>query len=110
MSPPEIQAITLLIDILGKMSGWPFGVLFFMVFIGPWIMAIVLAYFYKRKYENNVQLVKDYQSIASDLKSIVLLNTQTITVLIEDIRTNQYCPYVRLQKTAIGRIDNGDKP
>ena len=106
MSPPELQAITLLIDILGKMSGWPFGMLLFMAFVGPWILAITLAWFYQRKYENNVQLVKDYKSIASDLRSVIMLNTQTISTLIEDIRTNQYCPYVRLQKVATGRRED----
>jgi len=55
----------------------------------------------RRMYESNVSLVKDYRSIASDLKDVVILNTQTITTLSEEIRQNEFCPMVRISKKKV---------
>jgi len=55
----------------------------------------------RRMYESNVSLVKDYQSVASDLKEIVILNTQTITQLSEEIRQNEFCPMQRVSKKKV---------
>ena len=56
----------------------------------------------KRLYENNVHLVKEYQascdrleSLYSETLSIISLNTQTQTRLVESINNNLYCPMVR---------------
>jgi hypothetical protein len=46
-------------------------------------------------YEHNVLLVKDYASLARDLKDIIVMNTQTLTRVCDDINRNQYCPEVR---------------
>lgn len=54
-------------------------------------------------YEHNVLLVKDYASLASDLKDIIVMNTQTLTRVCDDVNRNQYCPQVRLKKDASGR-------
>lgn len=53
-------------------------------------------------YESNVELVRQYQAIASSLQDVVILNTQAITTLCNDVRGNQYCPMIRLQKQSIG--------
>jgi hypothetical protein len=53
-------------------------------------------------YESNVKLVKNYESVAGDLKEVVIMNTQAVTQLCGDIKTNQYCPNVRLEKQAKG--------
>jgi hypothetical protein len=53
-------------------------------------------------YDNNVKLVQGYQSVAGDLKEVVIMNTQAVTQLCVDIQTNQYCPNVRLEKQAKG--------
>ncbi|MDF1592604.1 MAG: hypothetical protein P1P89_13900 [Desulfobacterales bacterium] len=108
MSPEQIAALSALLTMISRLSGWPFGVLIFLFFIGPWLLAVMLAYSYRRKYESNVRLVEDYNSIAGDLKDVVMLNTQTLTTLIADVRTNQYCPQVRLKKIAGGRTDDGN--
>jgi len=55
----------------------------------------------RRMYESNVSLVKDYQSVASDLKDIVILNTQTITQLNDEIRQNEFCPLQRINKKKV---------
>ncbi len=46
-------------------------------------------------YKDNVELVRCYQSIAEDLKSVVVLNTQTITRLCDRVEMNQFCPIAR---------------
>lgn len=57
----------------------------------------------RRMYESNVRLVQGYESVARDLKDIVIINTQTMTTLNDNIRNNQYCPRVRLEKRAKGK-------
>ena len=60
----------------------------------------------RRHYENNVELVKQYLGLASDQREVVVLNIQAMTKLVESINTNQFCPMIRLQKVAQGRVDN----
>lgn len=57
----------------------------------------------RRMYESNVKLVKSYEELAKDLKDVVILNTQAMTRLKDDIRSNQFCPHVRLEKRAKGK-------
>lgn len=58
----------------------------------------------RRMYENNVQLVKNYEKLASDLHDVVIVNTRAFSHLAEDIEKNQYCPMVRLTKQSPGEI------
>jgi hypothetical protein len=39
----------------------------------------------RKMYENNVELVKQYQSLASDLKDVITLNIQAMTRLVDRI-------------------------
>lgn len=57
----------------------------------------------RRMYESNVALVKDYASVAADLKDLIVLNAQALQGLKDGIETNQFCPMVRLEKLAKGR-------
>ena len=57
----------------------------------------------REMYERNAMLVKDYASLARDLRDIVVMNTQTLTRVCDDVNRNQYCPMVRLKKEATGR-------
>jgi len=41
---------------------------------------------WRRMYENNVELVKRYSSLAEDLKEVVIMNTQAFTRLDETIK------------------------
>lgn len=111
MSPGELSTIAAFMKILSSVSGWPFGVIIFIVVIGPWVSAFLLVYFQSKRfekvvsmYEDNVSLVKDYSKLAIDLHDVVIMNTQAITKLVENIRTNQYCPAVRLEKEAKGVV------
>jgi len=58
----------------------------------------------RQMYKNNVHLVENYESLARDLKDVVIMNTQAMTGLAKDIQENQYCPMVRLEKRAQGVI------
>lgn len=53
-------------------------------------------------YEHNVSLVRSYESLAKDLKDVVVMNTQAMQRLGDKITTNQFCPHVRLKKDAEG--------
>jgi hypothetical protein len=54
----------------------------------------------RQMYNNNVILVKSYQSLAQDLKDVVVMNTQAITQLCKDVEANQFCPIVRREQSA----------
>jgi len=56
----------------------------------------------KKLYENNVELVRNYEygvkqweKLDGDLSSIITLNTQILTRLVEKVDSNQFCPQVR---------------
>lgn len=55
----------------------------------------------RRMYENNVRLVDGYEGVAKDLKDLIVLNTQCLTRLSDEIRQNQYCPALRVDKKQI---------
>ena len=109
MTPQQLVILGNLLSVLKLMSGWPFGLLIFMTVVGPWVMALVLAYTQKRRfesainmYESNVKLVNSYEDLAGDLKEVVIANTYAMTQLGSDINRNQYCPMVRVEKKQIG--------
>lgn len=111
MSPDQIAILAAVLKLVNTMSGWPFGVLFFSVVVGPWVLALMLGYSYRRRfevvvdmYEKNVGLVQDYAKIAVDLKDVIIMNTQIMQNLAGKIDTNQYCPAIRLEKQATGAM------
>lgn len=55
----------------------------------------------RKMYESNVKLVEGYESVAGDLKDIVVLNTRCLTQLSDEVRQNQYCPMVRVEKKSV---------
>ncbi|MEM5789121.1 MAG: hypothetical protein AAGU11_17545 [Syntrophobacteraceae bacterium] len=57
----------------------------------------------RRMYENNAELVKQFSSLASDQKDVLIMNAQGFAKLCDQIGTNQFCPMVRLKKAASGR-------
>lgn len=111
MAPDQISAIALLIDVFGIVGRWPFGMIIFLIVIGPWVSAFLLVYLQSRRFEkvvtmykNNFKLVEDYAHLATDLHDVVIMNTQAMTRLVDSIKTNQYCPAVRLEKKAKGIV------
>lgn len=57
---------------------------------------------WRKMYENNVTLVENYETVATDLRTVVIISTQTLQKVCDAIHTNQYCPQVRLEKNARG--------
>lgn len=55
----------------------------------------------RRMYDKNVSLVKDYHSVAGDLKNIVILVTQQMTTVASEIRQNEFCPLIRVKKEKV---------
>jgi uncharacterized protein HemX len=58
----------------------------------------------KRMYENNVELVKAYESIAKDLHDTVVYNTTVMTQVKDIADHNLYCPLVR-KKSKQSEVD-----
>lgn len=57
-------------------------------------------------YKDNVELVKSYEVLSEGLHDLLVLTTRTTQQMLDAVTTNQYCPYVRLQKQAKGPQDN----
>jgi len=57
----------------------------------------------RHMYESNVRLVQAYDNVARDLREVVIINTQVMQGISEQIRTNQYCPAVRVDEEKKGR-------
>jgi len=52
-------------------------------------------------YDSNVRLVESYEDVATDLKDVVVLNTQAMTSIANKIDQNQFCPAQRVDKKQI---------
>jgi hypothetical protein len=48
-------------------------------------------------YEDNVELVRDFQKIADGFQSVVVLNTQAMQRLVDRVDNNLWCPVLREQ-------------
>lgn len=55
----------------------------------------------REMYRSNVSLCRDFSSVASDLRQIVILNTQQMQRVADEIRQNEFCPLQRLDKKQI---------
>lgn len=102
MSPEQISLLTSLVAVIKMLSNWPFAIFAAILIIGPWLLAVMLAYKDRQRfeavvtmYEKNVELVHDYHDLAKNLRDVVMINTQTFTTLSEAIKSNQFCPVVR---------------
>lgn len=58
----------------------------------------------REMYKSNVSLCRDFSSIASDLRSLVVLNIQKMTAMEAAINQNQFCPLVRLDQKKFSRM------
>lgn len=92
MTPEQISIATSFISVLSRLGGWQFAVALLVIVIGPWILSLSLSHQQTKRfeaavrmYEDNVDLVKKYEQVATDLQNVVILNTQTITRLVDRI-------------------------
>jgi hypothetical protein len=58
----------------------------------------------RKMYQTNVDLCKDFASIANNLQDIVTLNVQAMTEAKDAINQNQYCPLVRVDQQKVIRL------
>lgn len=93
-----MDAATALKDfVLAVQALGPWGVVFFLWWQGQkdqkkWeerFQAVV------RMYENNVELVKKYETITKNYQDVIIYNTQTLTEIKESADNNLFCPIVR---------------
>ena len=56
----------------------------------------------RQMYLDNVELVNRYMALATDLKDVVIMNTQAWQQAHDGIESNKFCPMVRLDKRASG--------
>jgi hypothetical protein len=51
----------------------------------------------REMYRANASLCRDFTSIATDLRDIVTLNIRAMTQMDEAVRSNQFCPVMRIR-------------
>lgn len=111
-----VSTLTALASLFQAMGGWEFGVLAVLIIAGPVVLVLLVSKSNKelrdeikaqmeadnkrfevvvRNYEDNVLLVKDYLKLAGDLSTVIHLNTEAMTRLVDRIDSNHYCPMVR---------------
>ena len=120
MTPDQISALTAIASALKVAGTLPFGALVILIVVGPWIGMFIMsisitknldkslkvfgAEFVSQEkrfesvvkmYENNVEVVRDYNHLAGDLTSIITLVTRTLEGLVQKIDNNQWCPLAR---------------
>jgi hypothetical protein len=102
MNPEHVALINTIAFILDRVGSWPVGTLAFVIVIGPWVLAFLLTRSQEKRfsavrhmYENNVQLVKSFQSVADNLQDLVIMNTQAMDGVSSAVKNNLFCPLVR---------------
>lgn len=102
MTAEQIAMLTSILKLTETATSWPVLSLLFLMIIGPWVMALMIAHGNEKRFEavvemykSNASLCKDYEKLATDLKDVVMINTQTFSELAEAIKHNQFCPIVR---------------
>lgn len=95
MSPEQITILTSLVSLVKMLSSWPMLAIILAIIVGPWVMSLMIADGYRKRfeqvvkmYESNVRLVEKYECLADDLKDVVIMNTQSATHLADVIKAN----------------------
>ncbi|WP_028318951.1 hypothetical protein [Desulfobulbus elongatus] len=119
MSPNEAASIAAMVAIIKEIGTWPAIVVLAMFLLAPWLVMLWVSRGVEKRhaqavkmYEDNVILVQQHATLAKDyarsvdrwekitetVLSVVSLNTQAQTRLVETIRNNEFCPELRHQK------------
>jgi len=109
MNPEQIAIINTVALILERVGTWPVGTIFAVVVVGPWGMMYFISRAQEKRfeavarmYENNVDLVKNYERVAKSLHDLVVLNTSSLTGVSDRIDNNLFCPFMRKTKPGGG--------
>ena len=102
MTPQDVAVLTALAALIKQVGTWPILTVLIFVVIGPWVGMFVVSRLQEKRhsavvnmYENNVDLVKNYEKIAGGLQDILVLSTQTMTSVKLSVDNNLYCPLMR---------------
>lgn len=102
MTPQDVALLTALAALVKQVGTWPALTVLLFVVIGPWIGMFLLNRIHESRhravvkmYEDNVILVKNYETTTGDLKDILVLSTQTMTKVQFSIDSNLFCPLMR---------------
>lgn len=109
MTPAEVAGITAIAAILKELGSWPVVLVLALIQISPWLLLMIVSRSVEKRhsevvqmYENNVILVQNYESaterweaISNSLVTVVSLNTQAQTRLVDAVKNNEFCPAVR---------------
>jgi hypothetical protein len=108
-----LQVLCYLID---KIGAAPIVAILMILFFGPWAFSFLMTRDLERRfgemkkmYTSNVKLVEDYAEVATDLRNIIVMNTQVMTTISEEIRQNQYCPMVRIKKERVTQRESTEE-
>lgn len=104
MTPEQVAVITTVATILERVGTWPVGSVLIAIAFGPWMMMILISRAQEKRfdaitkmYENNVELVKNYEGVAKILHDTVVYNTQTLTQVKDTADNNLFCPMIKQQ-------------
>lgn len=116
MTPSEVAGITAIATIVKEIGTWPVVLVLAILQLAPWVVMLWISRSMEKRhgealqmYENNVILVKEHADLVEDYDaatkrwenitetviSVVSLNTQAQTKLLDSIRSNEFCPVVR---------------
>lgn len=98
MTPDQIAALTAVATTISEMGKWPIGSLLVAVVFGPWIIMGFVSWSMSKRhsaamqmYENNIELVKSYERMASEQADTIRLSTAATTELTTYLRTKTPC-------------------
>ena len=103
MTPEQALALIGNIStILRTLGSWPIGVTILVVVIGPWVAMFLLDRAQAKRfdkvvemYENNVELVRQSNSMAGSLQELIIINTRAMTEITDTAMNNLFCPIAR---------------
>jgi hypothetical protein len=92
MGPDYIKLVIAVLGFLKGIGSWPLGLIFLVVIIGPWLLAVLLAWGQAKRfkavedmYSNNAKLVESYEKLATALNDVVITNTAAMTSVCDAI-------------------------
>ena len=108
MTPDALHTLTAICTVLEKVGTWPLGTMVLAVMIGPWMFAFIMSRAQEKRfnemkvmYESNVKLVEAYEALAGTLTDVITLNTAKWQETGDSVKSNQYCPLLRVEKKRV---------
>lgn len=98
MTPDQIAAIQSIASIISQIGTWPIGTVIGAVIFGPWIIVLLVSRSQDKRFEavvemykNNIKLVENYETMASQQADMIRLSTAATTELTTYLKTRPTC-------------------